>query len=93
MSGTDERPALVVAKIVGHDVVACMVTKKKSNFDTCIELGNADMTEGSLAINPSYIRPLRLVTIDSRTIVERKGRISDALLDLVFESLRNKFTR
>lgn len=93
MTGTQDRPALLVAKVFGDDVVACIITKKKSQFDVCIPLSKGDLKEGSLAYNPSYVRPVRLVTLDARIIRRRAGRVTDEFLDSVLAELRKKFTR
>ena len=93
MSETQDRTVLLVAKVFGDDVVACMITKTKSQFDTCIPLSKGDLKEGSLTYNPSYVRPVRLATLDARIIRRRAGRVTDEFLDNVLAELRKKFTR
>lgn len=93
MTGFQDRPCVLIAEIVGEDMIACMITKKKSNFDTCIPLSSEDMAEGSLAINPCYIRPIRLVTVNTRHIRRLCGRVTDETMSRVHAALREKFSR
>jgi mRNA-degrading endonuclease toxin of MazEF toxin-antitoxin module len=93
MTGAQDRPVLLVAKVFGDDVIACMITKKHSAFDVCIPLTRGDLTEGELEHDPSFVRPVRLATLDVRIIRRRAGRVTDAFLETVLAELRKKFTR
>ncbi len=87
-----ERPVLVVADVFGGDVIVCMVTHKKSRFDACVEVANADLTEGRLETNPSFIRPVRLFTANPRAFRRKAGRVQDRILREVLAVLAQKFS-
>lgn len=90
-SGFQDRTVLLVADVFGDDVIGCMVTTTKSKFDSCIELCNEHMAEGRMPNNPSYIRPVRLATINSRYIRRKVGTVKDDVLVLVKKEIRKKF--
>jgi len=76
LSQSKFRPALVVTKLGGDDLIVCMITSQASNNDIYkISLTANDFTDGKLKEN-SYIRPNRLFTADSNIIVKKKGKIS-----------------
>jgi mRNA interferase MazF len=87
-----DRPVLIVAKIFGNDIIVCMVTHKKSSFDVCIEVSNADLEDGRLETNPSFIRPVRLFTANPKIFRRKAGRVKQHILTSVLNELAKKFS-
>ncbi|MGA7722547.1 MAG: type II toxin-antitoxin system PemK/MazF family toxin [Ignavibacteriaceae bacterium] len=81
------RPALVITKLGGDDLIVCMITHQASNKDTYkIPLTDNDFAEGKLKVT-SYIRPNRVFTADSKIIVKKKGNISPTKLSEVISKV------
>ncbi|AAS95987.1 type II toxin-antitoxin system PemK/MazF family toxin [Nitratidesulfovibrio vulgaris] len=91
MSETKDRPTLIVAQVMGDDVLVCMITKRKSNFEDCIEITSKDIENGNLIYEPSYVRPVRLATVHKKIIRRVSGRLSDAKISEVLSLLRETF--
>ncbi len=81
------RPALVISKLGGDDIILCQITSKIHNKDTYwIELSTEDFVSGSLN-KDSFIRPNKLFTADSKIINKNIGSITTAKLNAVIEKL------
>ncbi len=87
-----DRPVLIVAKVFKDDAIVCMVTSKKAHFDDCIELHNADLTDGRLESNPSYIRPTRLFTTNPKLFRRKAGQVNETILNTVLNCLSKRFS-
>ena len=75
LSGTKRRPALVVADLTGVDVTLCQITSQSSADGYAIAITEADFDSGQLQ-RDSFVRPNRLFTADSRTILYVAGKLS-----------------
>ena len=84
------RPALVVAELVGDDLVLCQITRKPRSDGYCIPLVLADFERGSLAVD-SFIRSNRLFTVEQSVILYAAGKIKDAKLEEVKAKIRQLF--
>ena len=73
------RPALVVADLVGDDLVLCQITRKPRSDGYPIPLVLADFESGCLAVD-SFIRSNRLFTVEQSVILYAAGKIKDAKL-------------
>jgi len=69
------RPALVVAELVGDDLVLCQITRRARTDGYSIPLGLADFERGRLAVD-SFIRANRLFTVDQSVILYAAGPLS-----------------
>jgi len=75
LSSSKRRPALVVAKLAGHDVVLSQITSKKKSDRYAIALNPEDFSSGKLRV-PSHIRPNRLFTADSHVVLYKVGSVT-----------------
>ena len=84
------RPALLVADLVGDDLVLCQITRKARADDYSVPLVLADFERGRLAVD-SFIRSNRLFTVDQSVILYAAGKIKDAKLQEVKARIRQLF--
>jgi mRNA interferase MazF len=75
MQATKKRPAFVLAKLFGNDVILCQITSRDRGDGYSIFLSTADFISGRLNLN-SYIRPNHLFTAESSTIEYVAGKVS-----------------
>ncbi len=75
LSTAKKRPALVVASLLGDDVILCQITSKTVADSYAIPTSDADFTSGSLR-QDSNVRPNRLFTADSNIILYRAGALA-----------------
>ena len=84
------RPALVVADLVGDDLVLCQITRKPRSDGYSMPLVLADFERGRLAVD-SFIRSNRLFTVEQSVILYAAGKIKDAKLQEVRARIRQLF--
>ncbi|MBN1803115.1 MAG: type II toxin-antitoxin system PemK/MazF family toxin [Candidatus Lokiarchaeota archaeon] len=77
LSNAKRRPALVIANLIGNDLILCQITSKDVSDTYAIALNETDFKTGSLN-KPSNIRPNRIFTADSRIILYQVGKVLDA---------------
>jgi mRNA interferase MazF len=63
------RPALVISKLEGDDLILCQITSQSIKDNYAISLDDKDFETGSLK-EPSNIRPNRIFTADSQSFVK-----------------------
>ena len=86
LSSQKVRPALVVSsKPIGSDVLICAITSHDKN--NTITLTNKDLSEGELPIT-SYIKYMKLVTIDTKIIHKKVGKISEKKIQKVLSEIK-----
>jgi mRNA interferase MazF len=76
-SALKRRPALVVAELTGDDVILCQITSNKVADTYAIPIKSSDFATGRLRKN-SNVRPNRLFTADSNTILYRAGKLKSS---------------
>ena len=74
LSNSRKRPALVIANLIGDDVILCQITSESRIDDYSIVLNNNDFAKGSLSLT-SMIRPNRLFTADKSIILYKVGSL------------------
>ena len=84
------RPALVVADLIGDDLVLCQVTAQARSDAYSIPLRASDFESGRLS-EDSFIRVNRLFTVDSSVILYSAARVKQAKLDEVRSKIRQLF--
>jgi len=84
------RPALVVADLVGDDLVLCQITRKPRADGYSIPLVLGDFERGRLAVD-SFIRSNRLFTVEQSVVLYAAGKIKDAKLQDVKARIRQLF--
>lgn len=75
LSASKKRPAVVVATLIGDDVICCQITSEARFDDYAIILNNPDFKEGNLQ-QISMIRPNRLFTADRSIISYKAGTLN-----------------
>lgn len=86
LSGTKLRPALVVTRLSGDDIILCMITTQSKSDGYSISLNKADFDNGGLD-HSCYIRPNRLFTADSNKVKKSRGNISSKKLNETIEKV------
>jgi mRNA interferase MazF len=84
------RPALVVADLVGDDLVPCQITSKPRSDGYAVPLLLSDYEYGRLAVD-SFIRANRLFTVEQSVILYTAGKIKAAKLQQVKSKIRQLF--
>jgi len=75
LTDSKRRPALVIASLIGNDILLCQITSQTINDNYSIVLTNEDFKEGSLK-QKSNIRPNRIFTADEDIILYKIGSIN-----------------
>ena len=75
-SASKKRPALVLARLQGDDLILCQITGKERGDKYAIILENSDFKKGSLDTS-SIIRPNKLVTTNKRIINYKIGSLKE----------------
>ncbi len=81
-----KRPALVVAKLEGDDLILCQITSKAKFDNYSIDLKGTDLKKGRLNVE-SKVRPNRLFTAEKSIIEYRIGSLKKEKLDEVIEKI------
>ena len=75
LTSNKKRPALVIAKLTGDDVILCQITSHVASDSYAIHLSDPNFITGTLR-QESNIRPNRLFTADSNIILYRAGTLN-----------------
>ncbi|MBN1505761.1 MAG: type II toxin-antitoxin system PemK/MazF family toxin [Sedimentisphaerales bacterium] len=86
LSQSKRRPALVIAPLEGDDVILRQLTSKTIKDTYAVAVEDADFASGNLK-QPGNIRPNRLFTADTHTILYKVGSIKTQKLAEVVEKL------
>lgn len=76
LSEVKKRPAFVVNKLKGDDVILCQITSKTIKDRYSISIRKTDFATGNLSTN-SNIRPNRIFTADKNIILYKVGNIKE----------------
>ena len=80
------RPALVISKIEGDDLILCQITSQSIKDNYAISLDDKDFETGSLK-QPSNIRPNRIFTADNHIVLYKVGNLKIEKLNKVIEKV------
>jgi mRNA interferase MazF len=72
LSASKRRPALVVATLLGDDLILCQITSQSSTDPYAIAISDIDFKSGGLH-KDSNVRPNRIFTADSKIVLYRAG--------------------
>ena len=86
LSGSKRRPALVLTDLRGDDMIICQITSKPANDIFAQPLISEDFISGSLLAN-SYIRPLRVFTVDKNIVFRKIGQITSERMNKVIDAI------
>ena len=78
------RPALVISKLEGNDIILCQITSQAVKDNYAIPIDDKDFETGGLK-QPSNIRPNRIFTADSHIVLYKVGNLTDNKLNEVIE--------
>jgi mRNA interferase MazF len=83
LTQSKRRPALVISKLEGDDLILCQITSQSIKDNYAISINNNDFETGSLK-QPSNARPNRIFTADSHIVLYRVGNITiDKLAEVI----------
>ena len=71
-----KRPAFVVSRLKGDDVILCQITSQTVKDTYSVSLRKTDFITGSLSV-ASNIRPNRIFTADKNIILYKVGHIKE----------------
>jgi len=86
LSVSKKRPALVIASLVGDDVILCQITSRPIHDRYALAIEEKDFATGGLN-TASNARPNRLFTADSSLILYRAGALSSAKTDMIINAI------
>lgn len=85
------RPALVVANLIGDDLILCQITSQSHSDGYSVPLTAADFAQGRLTVD-SYIRPNRLFTLERSVILYVAAKVKPEKLEETKARIRQFFT-
>ena len=80
------RPALVVSRLEGDDLILCQITSQFVRDTYAVPLNDKDFETGGLK-QPSNVRPNRLFTADNNIILYRVGGLKGPKLNEIIEKI------
>ncbi len=86
LTQSKRRPALVVSKIEGDDLILCQITSQSVKDSYAISLDDKDFETGSLK-QTSNVRPNRIFTADSHIVLYKVGNLKIEKLNEVIEKV------
>jgi len=86
LSQITKRPAFVVSKLTGDDLILCQITSQTIKDKYAISLKKSDFDIGNLSIN-SNIRPNRIFTADRNIIFYKVGSVKDKKVKEVVQKI------
>jgi len=92
LSAVKKRPALVIARLHGNNVILSQITTNKRNDEDIISLTKKDFASGSL-IADSFILASLIFTADSSKIEYKAGKLRQEKIKEVQNKLCEIFTR
>ncbi len=91
LSSSKLRPCIIAGIAEFDDVVVCQITSRPYNSKRSISLTpTTDFMDGTI-IRQSYIRPDKLATLDTRTIKQVVGSVTDNKLAELRQALKTFF--
>ncbi|MBE7501031.1 MAG: type II toxin-antitoxin system PemK/MazF family toxin [Verrucomicrobiales bacterium] len=84
------RPALVVADLVGADLILCQITSQARSDGYSVALAPADFERGRLVVD-SFVRPNRLFTVEASVVLYTAGKVKGSKLLEVKAKIRQLF--
>jgi len=82
LSATKKRPALVIANLVGDDLIVCQITGQIKEDNYVVELKDSKIIDGKLK-GASYIRTNKIFTADKSIIEYKVGSLKKEKIEEV----------
>ncbi len=92
LSASKKRPALVIADLLGDDLILCQITTATRNDGYAIPLSKDDFKEGSLPAPKSLICTNKIFTADTALILYKRGSLKPEKIQEVEDKLKEIFT-
>ncbi|MBI4850767.1 MAG: type II toxin-antitoxin system PemK/MazF family toxin [Acidobacteria bacterium] len=86
LTSVKKRPALVVATMLGDDIILAQITSKAVSDSYSIEVSSSDFSTGSLN-QDSLVRPNRIFTADSNIVSYKAGFLKPYKLQEVINKI------
>jgi mRNA-degrading endonuclease toxin of MazEF toxin-antitoxin module len=86
LAETKRRPALVLSRLDGDDLILCQITSRQAQDRDAIPLEDKDFAAGGLR-QPSNVRPNRIFTADRALVLYRVGNLKAGKLVEVIDGL------
>jgi len=86
LTQSKRRPALIVSKIEGDDLILCQITSQSVKDSYAISLDDKDFETGSLK-QTSNVRPNRIFTADSHIVLYKVGNLKIEKLNEIIEKV------
>ena len=86
LSGSKRRPALVLTDLRGDDLMICQITSKPTDDIFAQPLISEDFVSGTIFAD-SYIRPLRVFTVDKHIVSRKIGQITPTRMNKVIDAI------
>lgn len=86
LSQAKRRPALVISKLDGDDLILCQITSQTVKDNYAVPINKSDFESGDLK-QSSNIRPNRIFTADSNIILYKVGDLKKNKVNKVIESI------
>jgi mRNA interferase MazF len=88
LSAHEIRPAFVVQKLKGFDVVCCQISSSKPNDDYFVPIYSSDFISGYLKYD-SYVRTNKIYTLDQSLIIKKLGLLFPDKSEEIIEAIKN----
>lgn len=92
LSSSKKRPALVMAKLPGDDLILCQITSKLKVGPYSISLNDSDFKTGSLNVD-SLIKISRIFTADKAIVLYKIGTLKQTKIDEVERKIVELFKK
>ena len=86
LSASKKRPALVLADLLGNDILLCQITSQHTKDIFSVTLLESDFINGALP-SQSYIRPSRIFTADKNIILRKAGTVHTSVHKEVIQKI------
>jgi mRNA interferase MazF len=86
LTQTKRRPALVVASLLGEDLILCQITSQTVIDDYAVSIAEEDFSSGGLK-QSSNVRPNRIFTASQSIIAYQAGVIQPSKLSEVIDKI------
>jgi len=86
LSQAKRRPAIVIAKLEGDDLILCQITSQTIKDSYAIPINDTDFISGSLK-QISNVRPNRIFTVDSNIVLYTAGRLKAEKVNNIIEKI------
>ena len=86
LTQSKKRPALVIARLSGSDLILCQITSRQVSDQYAISLDETDYESGSLKLK-SNIRPNRIFTADVSIILYKAASLKSEKLNAVVDGI------